>query len=91
MNNEELIWKRDSMSDRVNILALLVRSVVKEPNKVNIKEIEEKDSITFEIKTSSADVGQVIGKRGRTIRSINNVMNMLCWKDKKKIHLKILR
>ena len=79
------------MSDKLDLLTMLVRSVVKEPNKVGIKEIDEDGAVTFEIKTSTMDIGQVIGKKGRTIRSINDVMNAACWEDKRKIILKVLR
>ena len=52
-------------------LIYILKGIVKDPENVSVKEYSENNNKVFEIKASEDDVGQIIGKDGRTIKSIN--------------------
>lgn len=68
-------------------LHYIVSSIADNPEKVEIVE-EEQDGITnFIIKVDTADMGKVIGKNGKIIRAIRNVIKIPAIKQNKKINV----
>ncbi|CAN5508687.1 MAG: KH domain-containing protein [Acidimicrobiia bacterium] len=56
------------------VLRYVVENIVDEPTAIQIEMIEEGDAAaTAEVKTAKGDMGRVIGRRGRTARSIRTV------------------
>ncbi len=53
----------------------IFNEIVKYPDEVEVKEIDDEENIVYEIYVNPEDVGQIIGKDGRTIKSINIIMN----------------
>lgn len=70
-----------------NILSLIITSIVEKENKVEIEEQEQSGIINFIIKVDKEDMGKVIGKNGKVIRSIRNVMKIPAIKSGKKIYV----
>jgi len=68
-------------------LAFILNSIVDEPDKVEIAEEENEGILTFKIKAASADMGKIIGKNGKIIRSIRNVLKIPAIKQNKKINI----
>ena len=59
-----------------NIRALLeqvVKSIVDHPEEVVIQETPKAGMVEFEIQVAQKDIGKVIGKQGRTIRSLRTL------------------
>jgi len=56
------------------MLLAVVRSIVDRPDEVKILIIPNEGSTTFRIMTNPQDAGQVIGKQGRTARSIRTIV-----------------
>ena len=70
----------------------ILKGIVKDPEAVSIIEtIDEEGNKVFEIHVSEEDVGQIIGKDGRTIKSINILLNALAGFYKKNYVLKLVR
>lgn len=69
------------------ILSLIVSSIVDSPNKVEIEEQEQNGIVNFVIKVDKDDMGKVIGKNGKVIKSIRNVMKIPAIKNGKKIYI----
>jgi Predicted RNA-binding protein (contains KH domain) len=65
--------------------------IVKYPDEVEVKEIDDEENIVYEIYVNPEDVGQIIGKDGRTIKSINIIMNAAKKEQDKKFILKVIR
>jgi len=59
------------------LLEYILKGIVKHPEDVVVVELEEGGKKVFEIVVSPEDVGQVIGKDGRTIKSIKILMSSL--------------
>lgn len=52
----------------------LVKSVVKNPDMVSVKEFEENNELIIEIMVDNEDMSLVIGKRGTIIESIRTIV-----------------
>lgn len=70
-------------------LIYIVKSIVDNPDEVEISETEEDGFIQFVVKVSQDDMGKVIGKEGKVIRAIRNVMKIAAVKSNKKIHVSL--
>lgn len=69
------------------VLSYIVSSIVDSPNKVLITEENEGDFITFKLAVDKEDMGKVIGKNGKIIRAIRNVLKIPAIKQNKKINI----
>ncbi|MEA1883795.1 MAG: KH domain-containing protein [Thermotogota bacterium] len=72
-------------------LETIVKGIVKNPDEVDIFEAEEDGNVVFELVLNPEDVGQIIGKNGRTIKSINILLNSLTGAKTEKFILKVKR
>lgn len=73
------------------LISEIINKIVKHPEDVKINEIEEEGTIIFEIFVNSEDVGQIIGKDGRTIKSINILLNAAKKDPERKFILRVIR
>ncbi|AEX85207.1 hypothetical protein XO10_03900 [Marinitoga sp. 1135] len=73
------------------LLETIIKGIVKNPDAVKITESKNGDEIIFEIHTDPADVGQIIGKDGRTIKSINTLLTAAKKDENTKFLLKVIR
>ncbi len=70
-------------------LHFLITSIVDNPDAVVIDETEQEGIISFIIHVAKEDMGKIIGKEGKVIRAIRNVMKIPAIKQHKKIHVSI--
>lgn len=75
-----------------DILETIILHLVENKDEVNIKETEnqEKGITTFEVKVSEKDMGKIIGKNGRTAKSIRTVMKSIAGKERKKVNVEFV-
>ncbi|MBI4078684.1 MAG: KH domain-containing protein [Candidatus Levybacteria bacterium] len=66
-------------------LSFIVLSIADNPKKVSIEETEEDGIITYAIRVAKEDMGKIIGKEGKVIRAIRNVMKIPAIKQGKRI------
>ncbi len=56
------------------LLAFLARALVDKPDAVSVEQFEEEDgTLVLELTVADEDVGQVIGRGGRTISALRQV------------------
>jgi predicted RNA-binding protein YlqC (UPF0109 family) len=67
----------------------LISSLVDNSDDVVITETEEEGVVSFTIQVNPADMGRVIGKNGKVIRSIRNVMKIPAIKQNKRIDISL--
>lgn len=72
------------------LLELIARSLVDQPDDVAVSEIEGEQTTVLELKVAREDLGKVIGKQGRTARSIRTILAAAGMKLRKRIVLEIL-
>lgn len=73
------------------LLENIIKGIVKNPDSVNIIEYDNNNEVVFEIHVDPQDVGQIIGKDGRTIKSINTLLTAAKKDENTKFLLKVIR
>ncbi len=72
------------------LLKYIIENIVDHKDEVKIERIDESaESVLFKVYLNTEDKGLVIGKQGRNIMSIKNLLNILARKEGKKIFIKI--
>jgi len=75
------------MKDLVEFLA---KSLVDKPDHVEVHEHDRDDALVEELRVAKDDLGQVIGKQGRTAKAIRTVLSAAASKSDKKVRLEIM-
>lgn len=70
-------------------LEFIISSIVDKPDEVKITESEEDGVINFVIEVAKEDMGKIIGKNGKIIKSIRNVMKIPAMKQNKRIFINL--
>ncbi len=70
-------------------LHYLVTSIVENDEAVEISETEENGVLNFVIKVDTQDMGRIIGKNGKVIKAIRNVMKIPAMKNNKKVFISL--
>ncbi len=71
-------------------LEYIISSIVDNPSSVSIsEELDENGIITYTIRVAKEDIGKVIGKDGKIIRAIRNVMKIPAIKQNKRVRVAI--
>ena len=64
------------MSEVADQLAGVVRSIVDQPEAVRVDEIEEEDAIVLQVEVAPDELGRVIGRQGRSVRSLRALLEV---------------
>jgi len=72
------------------LIELIIRGIVDNPDKVEINEIIGEKTSIFEVRVDSSDIGKVIGKQGRNIKSIRTIVNAAAQKDDRRVVIEIV-
>ena len=72
------------------LIELIIKGMVDNPDKVEINEILGEKTSIFEVRVDSDDIGKVIGKQGRNIKSIRTIVNAAAQKDDKRVVIEIV-
>jgi predicted RNA-binding protein YlqC (UPF0109 family) len=70
-----------------DILVYLLTNIVDTPDEVAVDESEADGVTTFTIHVAPTDMGKVIGKEGKIIRSIRNILKVKAMKEDKRIYV----
>lgn len=72
------------------LLEILAKSLVSNPDAVEVKEVSGEQSITLELRVASEDMGKVIGKQGRIAKAIRTVVKAASIKENKRVVVEII-
>jgi predicted RNA-binding protein YlqC (UPF0109 family) len=72
-----------------NLLAVLARSLVDEPDSVEVSGTETDSRVELELRVADGDMGRVIGRQGRTIRAIRTVVKAASVKQGKRVSVEV--
>lgn len=72
-----------------NLLTFLARSLVDEPDRVEVTATESESRVDLELEVAPDDIGKVIGRQGRTIRAIRTVMKAASVKTGKRVSVEV--
>ena len=72
------------------LVQLLARSLVSVPDAVEVKETQGDTTSILELKVAREDLGRIIGKQGRTAKSIRTILNAAASRTNRKVVLEIV-
>jgi len=73
------------------LLEFLARSLVADPDAVEVNEVEEIDGeVVLELEVAEDDLGRVIGRGGRVANALRSVMKAAATREEKRVVVDIL-
>ena len=72
------------------LIEMIAKSLVDSPDEVQVRAIDGEQSTVLELRVAPSDLGKVIGKQGRTARSIRTILGAAGMKLKRRFTLEIL-
>ena len=73
------------------LLEFLARSLVADPDAVEVSEVEEIDGeVVLELEVAEGDLGRVIGRGGRVANALRSVMKAAATREEKRVVVDIL-
>ena len=72
------------------ILEVVVKNLVDNPNDVSVKESAREKSTCYEIRVAKDDMGKVIGRQGRMAKAIRTIVKAIAIKEHKRIDIEFV-
>lgn len=72
------------------LIESIAKALVDKPEAVTVRAVEGEQITVLELKVDPTDLGKVIGKQGRTARSIRTILGAAGMKLRKRFTLEIL-
>jgi len=72
------------------LIEIIAKSLVDNPDMVQVNEISGEQSIILELKVAPEDMGKVIGKQGRIAKAIRTVVKAAGVKENKRVSVEII-
>ena len=73
------------------LLEFLARSLVADPDAVEVSEVEEIDGeVVLELEVAEDDLGRVIGRGGRVANALRSVLKAAATREEKRVVVDIL-
>ena len=73
-----------------DILEIIISNLVDNQEEIEITETVNPKGILFEVKVAQNDIGKVIGRQGKTARSIRILMKSVAAKERKRVSVEFL-
>lgn len=78
------------MTGMKELVEEIAKSLVDIPEEVTVREVEGEQATLLELRVAASDLGKVIGKQGRTARSIRTLLGAAGMKLNRRFTLEIL-
>ncbi|SHE61077.1 KH domain-containing protein [Clostridium fallax] len=72
------------------LVEIIAKSLVDNPDLVQVNEISGEQSLIIELKVAPDDMGKVIGKQGRIAKAIRTVVKAAAIKENKRVVVEII-
>jgi predicted RNA-binding protein YlqC (UPF0109 family) len=72
------------------LVQFVARHLVNNPDAVEVKETQGDTASVLELKVAKDDLGRIIGKQGRTAKSIRTILNAAASRTNRKVVLEIV-
>ncbi len=73
------------------LVEYIAKSLVDNPEKVDVNEIEGSKSVIIELRVADEDMGKIIGKQGRIAKAIRTVVKASAIKQNKRVVVEIIQ
>lgn len=72
------------------LVEVIAKALVDNPDQVAVRAVEGGQATVLELRVHPSDLGKVIGRQGKTVRSIRTILGAVEMKMKKRFTLEIL-
>ena len=72
------------------LLTQIIKHIVDHPDQVTVNEVQGERSVVLEIKVAPEDVGKVIGREGRIINALRQIIKAAGGKSNKRVNIELL-
>jgi len=72
-------------------VAYLVKNMVSQPEKVDIRRVDGQGGLLIEIRVAQEDVGKVVGRKGNVIRSLRTLAISIGARLGRRVHLEVVQ
>lgn len=69
---------------------LIVKNLVRDPEAVDVREVERERATVVEVRVAQGDVGKVIGRQGRTVKALRSLLHAASQKHNRRYVLDIV-
>ncbi|HCR35756.1 hypothetical protein A2130_03060 [Candidatus Woesebacteria bacterium GWC2_33_12] len=69
------------------LLEFIIKNILGKTAKFEIDEVDDGSMVTLTVKTKDEDGGMIIGKQGKIIKAIRNILRIKAVLEKKKVIL----
>ena len=73
-----------------DLVVAIAKLLVDDPGKVEVSEEMEDDTMVIKLSVAKEDMGRIIGKEGRTAKSIRTLLNAVSTRNNAKAVVKIV-
>jgi predicted RNA-binding protein YlqC (UPF0109 family) len=80
----------DTGGDMRLLVEQIAQALVDAPEQVQVTSVPDADATVLELRVAQTDLGKVIGKQGRTAKSIRTILGAASMKLKKRYTLEII-
>ncbi len=80
----------DSAPNMVALVEILAKAIVEVPDEVTVEPFEENGQTVLELIVAESDLGRVIGRQGRTARSLRTIVHSAALRTRKRYQLEIV-
>ena len=72
------------------LLKTIAKELVNDPDKVNVKQIDQGNTTVLELSVAPEDMGKVIGKKGKRAQAIRAVIKAKATRDGRRVIVDIV-
>ena len=72
------------------LVQFLAQHLVNNPSAVEVRETQGETASVLELRVAKEDLGRIIGKQGRTAKSIRTILNAVASRTNRKVVLEII-
>ncbi len=80
----------ETVGDMRMLVEQIAQALVDAPAEVQVNAVEDGDATVLELRVAQTDLGKVIGKQGRTAKSIRTILGAASMKLKRRYTLEIV-
>lgn len=82
--------QKDAVSAMQSLIQELAKALVDDTGAVQVEVISDNDSAVLRLRVAQTDIGKVIGKQGRTARSLRTILSAASMKYQQRFALDIV-
>ena len=81
--------EQNQSGDMRSLIEQIAKALVDEPDKVSVEQLDGETTV-LELRVAQGDLGKVIGKQGRTARSMRTILGAAGMKLRRRFSLEII-